>query len=281
MPEVETTTTPPVKLAGKYETPEALAEGFRNIHKAVFDEDIPADEPLIGEGKRFKDAAAAEAEYKRLEKVRGRFAPKGKPPPKAEGVQIDATAPTADELENLQVPDIIAKAGLETADLEEQYAEHKELTPEQYAALRKVNPGLSKSVIKHIAEGLVAKAALNREAQTRIKADAIQVAGGETELNGLLEFAKTLGPERIADLNRRLSSPALYKGALTEIKAEYAGSAQGKSKPLVTGTPGSGGSGAATTKTEFLQLLNAARNGDKGAQARVKATPNERVMSWG
>lgn len=280
MPE-GTTETPPVKLAGKYETPEALSAGFKNIHKMVFDEEIAADEVLIGEGKRFKDAATAEAEYKRLEKVTGRLKPK-KDPPKTEGVQIDDTPPTADELESLKVPEILAKAELDTADIEEQFAQHGKLTDEQYAALRKVNPALSKSVVNHIAEGLIAKAALGREAQKQIKAEAIKFVGSEAELGTLLEFGKTLAPARIKAINNMLADSATAMDALTVLKTEYAASANGKAKPLVTGTgvPGSG-SGSATSKKEYGELLAAAQRGDVSARARVARTPLSTIMAWG
>lgn len=274
------TETPPVKLAGKYETPDALAEGFRNIHKVVFDEEIPADAKILGEGGRFKDAAALETEYKRLEKVTGRLKPK-KEAPKTEGVQIDDTPPTPDELESLKVPEILAKAELDTADIEEQFTKNGKLTDEQYAALRKVNPALSKSVVNHIAEGLIAKAALGREAQKQIKAEAVKFVGSESELGTLLEFGKTLAPARIKAINNMLADPATAIDALTVLKTEYANTAAGKSKPLINGTTVHAGTGPATGKAEYKALLEAATRGDANARARVRATPVDRIMAWG
>ncbi len=117
--------------------------------------------------------------------------------------------------------------------------------------------------------------------QAKIKSDAIELAGSEETLNGWLASAKALGKERIEDLNRRLVNPSLYKGALAEIKAEYDATPESKVKPLVNGTLTSGGSGMARDKKEYLSLVDAASKGDKAAQARLKATPVERVMQWG
>jgi len=136
-------------------------------------------------------------------------------------------------------------------------------------------------------------------------AKAIQLAGGETALDGLLAAGKSLPAARIAELNRDLLDPARIDGAIRSLQTHQthgretdrmvaAGRAQsGKTfamggldsverarreaaEPLYQAVPA-----PANSKRELKVLMDRAQRGDAAAQQAVKDTPAERIMSWG
>lgn len=261
-----------VLFAGKYKSPEDLEQGFREIHKPLGLDEIPGDRKLVGQGGMYTDHSALESAYKTFEKLLStRAVTSPPPPPPGEGLKIGGG-----EDANLDVPDLITKAGLKAEDLEKQWTEKNDLTDEQYAAIRKARPSLTKGDIKAIAEGMAAKAALAAQTQQAIRADAVQVAGGEKELNGLLAWAKTgFNAAEQADLNRRLGDPNLYKGALQQIAAAHrAALGAGNAQPLVGGTPASGS--PVNTASDIFELTKRAEAGDTSAQAALKGIPMKR-----
>lgn len=171
-----------------------------------------------------------------------------------------ANSPETIDFDTIKPDDIIAKTGFKTGDLESQYREKGELTPEQYAAFRKINPALGKAIVNQLADGMVAKANLYQVAVRDIKAKASAIAGGDEQRDLLLKTAaEFVPPEQLTSLQARLSDPKTALDAFSQLT--WMRDTSDKSKPLVSGT-GGGGTGVPTTKAEFSALSAGVRRGD-------------------
>lgn len=259
---------PATLLAGKYADRPALEKGIREGVKHLTGSDLFPEGALIGEGKFFADDAAAEKHYK--EKIEPAIKqPKGK----------EAPAPAAaDPLkiggeplpENADVPTILAKAGLKDADVVKQFTENGDLTDEQYKAIRGVRPGLSKSDIKLIAEGMQAKSVLVAQAVGKARSEAANAAGGADQLSALLNAAKLFVPEgEQAGINAMLQNPATTVAAVKVLKqmhADHIGA--GGSTSVIAGSP-PGAAPAITSISEYKNLERAAMSGNAAARERL------------
>ncbi len=266
---------PSTKLAGKYETPEALEQGLREIRGAMGLEPVPDDAKLIG--TLYKDPEAAARDYTRMQRMMSQ----GKHKAAEEPLQIETSTNGGQDDADYDVPDLIKKAGLDMAAVEKQYVETGDLTPEQYAAIRKANPGLSKAAIKAIADGQAAKAQLRQQAQQAVLVEAAQIAGGEEQLGNLRQWAAVnIPPERLARLNKQVvADPAFYPEMMRLIKAEHAEAVgAGRAAPLVSGSNPTITS-KPLTGDEWRRVRDAAIGGDQAAIARIKAMkPQDRVF---
>lgn len=231
----------------------------------------PETPPKVYAG-RFKSAEELEKSYVELEK---KFS--STRPAKPDSMQI---APPEVE-DNADIPTLIEKAGLNTADLETHWTEHGKLSDEQYTAIRKVRPGLSKRDVDFIAEGLQAKGMLADIKMRDVNSQCEVVAGGAAQLKSLLAQAATfVEPAEQPAINKLLKDPATAKAAVRVLMQMHADSAgAGKSKPLIGGSSIPVGAGA-TSLDEYGQLMNAASRGDQAAQRRILATSPETLEAW-
>lgn len=259
---------PSQKYAGKYETPEALENGLREIRGAMGLEPVPDDAKLIG--TMYKDPDAAARDYVRMQRMMSQGKHKvGDPPlaienPSTNGGQDDA---------DYDVPDLIKKAGLDMAAVEKQYLEAGDLTAEQYAAIRKANPGLSKAAIKAIADGQAAKAQLRQHAQQAVVGEAQQIAGGKEQLDNLRQWAATNIPqERLDRLNKQVvADPTFYPEMIRLLRSEHADAVgAGRASPLINGSNPTITS-KPLTGDDWRRVRDAAMNGDPAAIARIRA----------
>lgn len=191
----------------------------------------------------------------------------------------DGLSLSGGNVDDSDIPEIVTKAGLKQEDLEKQYAEHGELTPEQYAAFRKVNPGLGRKVVDAIARGMVAEGAIKTQTLQTIKAEAVKMVGGEQQWDVLRATAKTFVPaDEIEDLETRLRSPKHYKGAIRDLLAHHSAAVEaGKTQPLIGG---SAPSGSSVTREEFGRLMARASRGDRAALNQIRAIPQATIDSW-
>lgn len=121
------------------------------------------------------------------------------------------------------VDQILERAGLNAADLSQSFGATGKLTPEQYAALQKVNPGYTPAVVDAFMGAQVARSAFAEQTQAQIQKHAAELAGGQDKLDVLIAWAgRALNERQITDLNRRLADPDLYESAITEITALHA-----------------------------------------------------------
>lgn len=264
-------TPPPVKFAGKYDTPEALEKGIREIRTKTGFEPLPDSLKLIGDGGLYADAAAAEREYKRMESLIG-----AAKPTKTADLSIETPTPDAE----FDVPTLVNKAGLRLDELQAQFSTSGDLTQDQYAAIRKVRPGLTNGDIKAMARGMVAEAALRAQAMEKVVTEAQQIAGGEQQLTLLRAWAaQNITPERLQRLNSQVKAdPAFYPDMVRLLTAEHSAAVgAGKAQPLIGGTAANGAV-APPSPAEYKDLERRAMSGDKSAIARIMAMPPAKLL---
>lgn len=277
-PAAPSTETPkPQPLAGKFTDRGALDKGVTEL-AGKLGKQIPNLEAM--------DNDLAVELYRSLERLQGRS---GQQPPAAPAAP-SATPPAAKAPEQgLAIPEkpaaaddddivkILGRAGLDGQTLAQQFAADGKLTDAQYAALKGV--GFPKAAVDAYMRSEQVAAQVAAQQVQQAKAAAVQLAGGEQQLQTLLSFAAGhYDPEVKADLNRRLGNPKFMTGAITEIMAEHArASGAGASAPLVRGaTPAAPGGGYIESSTEYQKVLNAAAGGDRQAQARLLAHKHAR-----
>lgn len=173
--------------------------------------------------------------------------------------------------ETADVPTILQKAGLKEAEVAKHFTEKGDLSDEQYAAIKKVRPNLTKADIKFIAEGHAAKAMLRAQAMERVAAEAATIAGGKDKLDTLLREAETFVPagER-AGFDKLLDNPATAPAAirtLMQMHKDHVGA--GGSQDLVSGQPSSSVNHGITTIAEYKDVTRRAVAGDKAAAAII------------
>lgn len=193
--------TPEAKVyAGKFKEADALYKGANELRKKL---DMPE--------MTYADPDSAEREYTSLQKLMGKMGQAKQ----ADKLAIPDAKPVDD---NMDVPDILQKASLDQSAIEKKWAEKGTLDPEDYEALRKVNPALSKNVVNRIAEGLAAKAALTSVAKERLIGEAATIVGGQEQLDALLTSAREFVPEtEIEAFNKRLDDPKQMLSAVREL----------------------------------------------------------------
>lgn len=180
---------------------------------------------------------------------------------------------------------ILQRAGLDNKTLAEQWSEHGEFTPDQYAALAK------QGIFRSVADAFMSQQtelAAYREADTQArqadaKGRALQLAGGEDQFKNLIRFKNTLPEARRADLDRRLDDFNLFEGAIREIMAEHSASlgAAGSQPQIFGGQPaiGVGGATGFSSGDELYSSQKASNRShghwrnDPLFMARLQATP--------
>lgn len=259
------------KFAGKFTDEKALAKGINELRGTLGY--TPLANP-IGEDGTYKTPEEAEADYKALSKLIGAKAPAKPPDGKpAEPLKIGDVDVEAD------VPTILTKAGLQLTDLEQQFIKDGDLTDEQYKAIQKARPSLTKPDIKLIAEGMAAKAILAGNAVNTAKSEAAQIAGGEEQLATLLQSASSfLTPTERDDFNRRLQDPKLTVSAVKDLAARHAQAVGAGGGIVRGGTPA--GPSLPKNSTEFSKLVQRASAGDQSAISIINATPQEHINKW-
>lgn len=287
-------TPPPTTYVGKFQGGAALEQGFRQLQASVAPLlGLPAmdpSQPLVGQGGLYADHTALETAYKTLESANGRLKAPAATQPANGAPQIGTPAPAAEpgglqigapqETEPSTAEEIITKAGLKEADLVGQWEKNGTLTDEQYAAFRKVNPGLSKVVINELASGRAAKAALKIQALNAAKMQAAVLVGGEQNLKALLDGARAFVPEgEIAGFNQMLSDPKTMPVAVRALYAMHqAHVGAGRSAPLVGGTPAP--AGTPLTAAQRTDLLRRASANDPAALRELAAIPQSEIDNW-
>ena len=277
----ETTGDPPEtndasKFAGRFDTPEALEQGYANIRQKL---NLPATEegkPLYGKDGVFADITAAESAYKDLRAImdRGNPGPKPTESTQTDGLEVKPEAPS-DPFEAVQQE--LASKGIDDAlqkSISETWAKDGKLTDDQYKMLQEKG-GYSEAVVNAHMSALASLAQTTVTAQQgKIDAaidSAAQSVGGDEQLQNLLKWAGTKyqGAE-LDDLNRRLKDPGLLQGAVSQIAASHrAAVGAGDAQPLISETHTADGSVSVQTPAELQGLFKKAQQGDKQATAAL------------
>jgi hypothetical protein len=261
------------KFAGKYDTPEALEQGIVEARNKIGLAQIPDGTHIIGD--MYGDVTSAEMAYKDLESIIGKIsAPK---PPTAAAEPADAETPLEIkepvEGEELTVEQILSKADLDPQDLQSHWAEHGNLSDEQYAALKKQN--YTKPMVDQYLRGQAAVTQMTVAAATDARQNAINLVGGENQMNNLLTQAVEMIPANQHEaFNARLKDPGQVEGAVRELMQRHSELIQsGNARPLIEGTMAHPvNTGAITTPEDYFDALGKARRGDMTARNRIAST---------
>ena len=115
---------------------------------------------------------------------------------------------------------VLDATGLDMAQIRASWDSLGSLTPEQYDAFRTV--GYSKDVVDTFITGQYAVAGQQANIQVQMKDNAISMAGGEDQLNNVMEWAKNHYNEPQSEsLNGRLSDPRTYESAIKELLYDF------------------------------------------------------------
>ncbi len=166
--------------------------------------------------------------------------PASTPPANPLDITTPKAAPALDDDAGME--EYLAAAGLKIEDTTAAWQEKQELTPEQYAALKKTH-GLSRKMVDDFIRNQVG---VQTYAQQQATQTCVQLAGGQTQFETLIAFGKSMpdGPAK-ADLQRRLANTATVEGAFKQLMFEHAQAVGAAgSVPLVSGQPASGATGS-------------------------------------
>lgn len=294
----------PVHQWDRYKTPEDREKGHRELAKHV---GTPMDDgrPYIGPGGYYRTEAEAKQGFDALNKVRGRLRPAselqqpeggeqpagetkpegdGKPAtPAPEGTKPLAVgkqaggAPPAGEDEG--VDEIMTRAGLKAEEVIETFRKDGKLSDEQFKAISKAQPGISRKLANEMAELRIAKAERDDMARALIWNQAAEMVGGMDKLRALQVEVDTYVPaDELPDINRRLSDPKLWRGAMTQIlayrSAHLNAAPQNGRAAAPTGTgpvasPGGGEDRPFSSRSEMATAMN-----DERYAPQIHGKPN-------
>lgn len=293
MSEVEGATPTPVTpvpdpiYAGKFTGPEALEQGFREIHKPL-GLVAPADGvPLIGEGRPYATAKDLEAAYQAHQKLLSSRktdppappkepqapAQQGPPTPGPSALEVPVETPLSEDAGTM---DIAIAAGIDLAQAEAELTNDGTLSAENLAKLKAKMPGITTKMANEMGASLIRSVS---EVKARLVENAKTLAGGDTQLKNLLAFAaegKSVEERRAltAKLND-IRNPEAAELAFLKIVRSY------EAKHGKPGTPGApSGSIPSSVKTvtkftsqdELRTLRSRAAAGDVAAQAQLKGS---------
>lgn len=265
---------PPAVYAGKYQDVNGLEKGLREIRGAMGLPALP-DGPLVG--SFFKDAATAEAEYTSLNSI---FSKVGKPKPEApaatpQAKPAETPIPTPGPALNgnpipddLDVPSLIGKAGLDVDALSSEWAQNGRLTAEQYDAIKKVHPAYTPKLVDQIIKGIQSEA---NNTLTKM----VNLAGGQESYEQAFKWAsENLSDAQKAKLRKSVTDSALASNPEAAIEAfesllfkyQKAGGRVGGAtfqapQGVVEGTPATGGVTPFRTVSEYNAALSRYQKG--------------------
>lgn len=265
-------------FAGKYESPDALVEGFKQLRGKMGLPDLTV--PPFGKDGLYADVTGLEAGYKDLESMMGRM---GQQQPKDQKAQstgdgdepaddLKISEPNADDVD---LDQILGRAGLDAKAMGEQWQKDGKLSDDQYAALKKI--GYPPKVVDIFMRGTIAEANLAQVTQQQIQQRAATIAGGQEQLKTVLQWAAgSYKPEQIQSLNSQLASPGQYEHALKAILYDYnAASGSTGSRPLISGDNPPTHSAGFNDHRDFIEAVRKARetgNFSDELKAKIAAT---------
>lgn len=221
------------------------------------------DKLLAGKFKTTEDLAKG---YQELEKKLGEKSQKPGPmsiPRSSQDVQ--------------SVDQLMAMAGLDMAELGEQWVSNKALTDQQYVAL--AQQGYPRPMVDTFMQGQAAQATLVATQTEQIQEKAAALVGGKAQMDNLLAWAgNTLPDSQIAAMEARLQDINQWEGAMYELRARHDEAVgAGKAAPLIEGRSGQAG-GAPITRNELSEVVAKAKQGDPVARTRISAMSHEDII---
>ena len=177
---------------------------------------------------------------------------------------------------NMGLDEMLTAAQVDGKEVFQNFVQDGHLTDEQYAQFAQI--GFSREVTDTFLKGQVAIAQNGQYAQHQMRTHAANLAGGEQQLNGLMEWAaQNMGEAQIDSLNARLASPDQYEGAIKELLWDYKQqSGRGFAEPLVQGQSMPNTSSGYTSVNDFLAAMTKVRQQgyvDETTKRRIANTP--------
>lgn len=219
-------------IAGKFADQAAFESGFREL--AAKTGSKMADN-LIGKGGQFETLDEGVAAYQAMERILSRKGTQivadtqeadqpDKPgdqdtpdsgPSDGMGLEIPEPQPLA---EDANLDDFVRSAGLDPAEIGQHFQQHGDISDEQYDQLKKHYPGIPKGVFK---QTIAALQIAGQQQRAAIRTNAVAIAGGEDQLEALLDFAGTHYDQATRSaLTKQLNDPQTYENALARIRLD-------------------------------------------------------------
>ena len=248
-----TPAAPPRKFAGKYEGEAAFRTGLNEARKAGGLAPYGEKVKLIGEDGVYATPELAEADYGRYTSLIKPATPASPTNPKP--LQIGGELTDEDGPEQ-----ILERAGLADKDVAEQFQKNGKLTDEQYAAIRKINPGYGKKIADEIVKGRIAIAQVSAMRLNTVIDEASKPFGGKEAFDKFLRVTapQFLTTEQQAAYSKMLNDPATTVAAAQTLKTLHAAHLGGGGGNIHSGSPGG----------EVRQKMSAAEFESLSAQAR-------------
>jgi hypothetical protein len=139
--------------------------------------------------------------------------------------------------------------------------------------------GISKNVVNEFMQGQMARSTNTQFVQKEAQSKAVQMAGGEQELENLFSWAGKRfqsEPAKLEEINNRLGDPKQFEGAIKELLYDFkVQSGTGFTQQLVEGNAMPNVSSGFSSVDEFVSAMKAAREQgfSKSFLNRLKNTP--------
>lgn len=180
------------------------------------------------------------------------------------------------ETSSMDVPAILARAGLSNEDLVTNWSSDGKLSDDQYAKLQ--GAGYSRTVVDTFLHGQYEISQSGGRQQQEMQRNAFEMAGGAEQYDNLSKWASThYPPAKIDEMNKRLEQPLSYEGAIKEMLFDYKQElGAGFSRPLVNGTSMPNTSSGFANVEELVTAMRSARQSgrfDEALKRRIANTP--------
>lgn len=274
--------TPPAaaparKFAGKYENESTFRVGLNEARKAGGLEPFNDKVKLIGEDGMYPTPESAEKDYARYTSLIQNKPAAPASPTNPKPLQIGGELTDEDGPEQ-----ILERAGLADKDVAEQFTKNGKLTDEQYAAIRKINPGYGKKIADEIVRGRIAIAQVTAMKLNSVIDEASQPFGGKEAFDKFLRVTapQFLSTEQQAAYSKMLNDPATTVAAAQTLKTLHTAHLGGGGGKFVSGQPG-GDIPQKITTADFLALSEQARSpgpNQAAAMARMMTIDHRNIL---
>lgn len=211
-------------LAGKFETPEKLAEGYTHLATLLGKQGKIDDTQLAALISKLPAAAVQAPAAVPATPAPAAAAAPAAPAPAPNPLQIDPAAAA-----------VIESAGLKLEEMNDEYAKDGKLSDASMAKLEKV--GITKDIVSAFIDGQTA-------IREKVEGRAYSLVGGEEKYKQMLGWAKTgFTPEETAAFNAAvIGTPAAQALAIAGLKSKFE-SVAGSDPNLVRGNAAGGTGG--------------------------------------
>lgn len=260
-----TPAAPARKFAGKYDGEAAFRTGINEARKAGGLAPYGEKVKLIGEDGVYATPELAEADYGKYTSLIQSKPAAPASPTNPKPLQIGGELTDEDGPEQ-----ILERAGLADKDVAEQFAKNGKLTDDQYAAIRKINPGYGKKIADEIVRGRIAIAQVSAMRLNSVIDEAAQPYGGKEAFDKFLRVTapQFLTTEQQSAYSKMLNDPATTVAAAQTLKTLHAAHLGGGGGKIVSGQPG-GNIPQKISTADFLALSEKARGGGPDAMAAM------------